>query len=176
MQKLPILALLVLCLLSVYSISEQDIIFFTVSISSLSLLIILIIKKSLTTGLLFLMLLVSIFYLIGHIFNLFGADIEYDGFLHFYSGFTISYLFGNSIKKIWSKAFIKQRLALIFIVILFGITVSISWEIFELIVYKFLPEYVIGELTDTISDLIFDSLGILLATILVIFKNNEQKH
>src|SRR3989344_2128836 len=147
MQKLPILALLVLCLLSVYSISEQDIIFFTVSISSLSLLILLIIKKSLTTGLLFLMLLVS-----------------------------ISYLFGNSIKKIWSKAFIKQRLALIFIVILFGITVSISWEIFELIVYKFLPEYVIGELTDTISDLIFDSLGILLATILVIFKNNEQKH
>lgn len=106
--------------------------------------------------------------------DLFVSNLEYDGFLHFYAGFTVSYLFGSLIKKIRIKVFRKDKFILFLIFVLFGLSISIFWEFFELFAGKYFPEYVIGELTDTLSDLIFDSLGILLASILIIFKKFKQ--
>ena len=118
---------------------------------------------------LFLMLLVSIIYSIGSIFDLFVSDLEYDGFLHFYSGFILAYLFGSLIKQ-RIKVLSKNKFILCLTIIFFGLGVSIIWEIFEFYAGKFLPEYIIGDLTDIFSDLTFDSLGILLATVFIFKK------
>ena len=170
MQKLPVLSLCLVFLLIIFSIFEQDIIFLSITISSLTFLSFLMVKKWLSSGILFLILLVSIFYSIGSVFNLYLSEFEYDGFLHFYTGFTVSYLFGSLIKKARTGILKRNKFIPFLSIILFGLSISIIWEIFEIFAGKFFPEYVIGELTDTLSDLIFDTLGILFAAIFLVFK------
>lgn len=127
------------------------------------------IKNWLSSEILLLVLMVSIFYSFGSLFNLFDSNLEYDSFLHFYTGFAVSYIFGDLIKK-GIDSFGKSGFILILAIILFGLTISIYWEIFEVIVENFLPEFITGTIADTLSDLIFDSLGIILAAIFIFGK------
>lgn len=163
---------IILFSLLIYSLFQNDIVFVTITSTFLIILVILSYKKWLNPEFFLLLPLVPIIYFIGSILDLFIEDLEYDGLLHFYASFTITYLFGSLRKKMPVINLKKENLIFYLLIIIFGITTGIFWEIFEAWADKFFPEYLKGGIEDVFSDLIFDILGIILS-VLFIFKEKD---
>ena len=98
---------------------------------------------------------IILIYFAGSFFNFFAEGSEYDSFLHFFAGFVVSLLFASLILRKSKK---KQGNS-IFLIVAFGFLIGAGWEVFEIIAGQFMPQSMVGDIDDTILDLIMDTLG-----------------
>lgn len=105
------------------------------------------------------------------IWNAYETVFFYDEFAHAFTTFTLTLVIGHISINFFSKDYERYRRFILLSIVSFGISLGTIWEFWEWMIDIFIEKSVIAGLYDTITDLMWDSLGALCATgILLLFK------
>lgn len=99
----------------------------------------------------------------GYVWDLYSTFFWFDEVLHGYTIFALTLPLGFLAFHAVIDDLRRHRLQFIFAIASFGIAIGAVWEIAEWIFDQIVPSDVIAGKTDTIIDLIVDSVGALLA-------------
>ena len=134
--------------------------FIHVAITTVLIVIILWSRRRLPSQFFYIFPLTASLFIAGAVLDWYNTFRSYDNLVHAVSGFTGSYFFGWILSQRYKKL---KRKQLFLRVAGVGIIIGVIWEIFEYSVITFLPhDFVLGAY-DTVTDLMYDTLGALVA-------------
>ena len=103
----------------------------------------------------------ALFNTAGYRWNLYRAVESFDEIAHVYSSFAVTLVAGQLLYARYSESFKNNFLLYLFTIMNTGIVIGVSWELFEWGVA------ILGDLNDTLSDLLLDSIGAAAAAAIV---------
>ena len=101
----------------------------------------------------------------GYVLNLYDRFVWFDEVIHTYTSFTITLLLALLLYGDVLSGVRKSPVLLVLTVASLGIAIGALWEIAEWVYDQMVPENAILGKTDTMIDLVLDSLGALAAGI-----------
>ena len=153
-----VVSLIILVVFLFSALYSRDLIH--VAITTVLIVIILWSRRRLPSQFFYIFPLTASLFIAGAVLDWYHTFRSYDNLVHAVSGFTGSYFFGWILSQKYKK--LKQK-QLFLRVAGVGIIIGIIWEIFEYYVVTFLPyDFVLG-VYDTVTDLMYDTLGALVA-------------
>lgn len=102
----------------------------------------------------------------GCTWNLYNQPGPYDEIAHFYTMFSISLAAGYLLYNELMSSFYHKRLLFLITITSLGITIGALWEVAEWTADFFTEFQIVSGLFDTMTDIIIDSIGSLLAALL----------
>ena len=110
----------------------------------------------------------------GWAWDLYNKPGLYDEIAHFYTIFAITLATGYMLFDELMTTFYKHKLLFIITIASLGIALGALWEVVEWSADFFTPKQIVSGLFDTITDIILDSLGALLAAVLNLYGLHER--
>ncbi len=110
----------------------------------------------------------------GWAWDLYNQPGPYDEIAHFYTMFAITLAAGFLLYGDLMEGFSRHRVLLVLIIASLGIALGALWEITEWLADFLTPKQIVAGLTDTITDLMLDSGGALLAALLNLWGLHER--
>lgn len=121
----------------------------------------------------FLFVVAALLNAMGWVWGLFYLPGLYDEIIHAYTIFAITLALSFLVYKSMLDIFRDRKLLYLVTIASFGIAIGALWEIAEWSAGKILPSEVIGSLNDTITDLVMDTLGAVLAAVFSLWALQE---
>ena len=109
----------------------------------------------------------------GCAWNLYNKPGIYDEVAHFYTIFAITLACGFALYRELMGSFAGHRVLFVITIASLGIALGALWEIAEWSADFVLPQQIVSGLFDTVTDLILDSAGAILAALLNLWGLNE---
>jgi hypothetical protein len=109
----------------------------------------------------------------GWVWGLFNAPGPYDEIVHTYTIFALTLAFSFLVYRPMLTVFRQHKVLYLVSITSFGIALGALWEVAEWSAEQILATQVIPGLDDTISDLIMDTLGAVLAAFLSLWTLRE---
>lgn len=109
----------------------------------------------------------------GSAWNLYNQPGPYDEIAHFYTIFAITLAAGYLLYGELIESFSSRRTLFVITVASLGIALGALWEIVEWLADFVIPMQIVSGLPDTITDMMLDSGGALLAALLNLWGLNE---
>lgn len=109
----------------------------------------------------------------GCAWNLYNKPGIYDEVAHFYTIFAITLACGFALYRELMGSFAGHRVLFVITIASLGIALGAVWEIAEWSADFVLPQQIVSGLFDTVTDLILDSAGAVLAALLNLWGLNE---
>jgi hypothetical protein len=106
--------------------------------------------------------------------NLFDTVRPYDEIAHFFTLFAITLSLGFLFYNEVMRGFYRHRIMFVFTITSMGIALGALWEVAEWLFDFVVPLEIIPGLDDTITDMMLDSGGALLAALLNLWGLNER--
>ncbi len=106
-------------------------------------------------------------YLLGS-FGLYTSWYYYDKVVHILVSFASTLFIGYLLSETALKKVNSQKFLLSIVIISFGLSLGVFWEFFEWIVDFVYPQALIRGIDDTMTDLLADLLGAVLASIIAL--------
>ena len=110
----------------------------------------------------------------GWAWDLYNKPGPYDEIAHFYTIFAITLATGYMLFDELMTTFYKHRVLFIITIASLGIALGALWEVAEWSADFFTPKQIVSGLFDTITDIILDSMGALLAAVLNLYGLHER--
>ena len=110
----------------------------------------------------------------GWAWDLYNQPGPYDELAHFYTIFAITLATGYMLFDELMTTFYKHKVLFIITIASLGIALGALWEVAEWSADFFTPKQIVSGLFDTITDIILDSLGALLAAVLNLYGLHER--
>jgi len=110
----------------------------------------------------------------GWTWDLFDQPGLYDEVAHFFTMFAITLALGYLLYNELMEGFYDHRVMLVVAIASMGIAIGALWEVAEWLADFVTPHQVVAGLSDTVTDLILDSAGALLAAVLNLWGLNER--
>lgn len=110
----------------------------------------------------------------GWVWRLFYQPGPYDEITHAFTTFAITLALGFLVYQSMFTVFVQHPWLYVLTVASFGISIGAIWEIMEWTAGFIFNTEVIGDLNDTVTDLIMDSIGAGLAAILSLWALRER--
>jgi hypothetical protein len=110
----------------------------------------------------------------GWAWDLYNKPGPYDEIAHFYTIFAITLATGYMLFDELMTTFYKHKLLFIITIASLGIALGALWEVVEWSADFFTPKQIVSGLFDTITDIILDSMGALLASALNLYGLHER--
>lgn len=110
----------------------------------------------------------------GWAWDLYNKPGLYDEIAHFYTMFAITLAFGFIFYSELMEGFSSHRVIFVLTIASLGIALGALWEVAEWLADFVTPKQIVSGLTDTITDIILDSGGALLAALLNVWGLHER--
>ncbi|HNP74061.1 MAG TPA: hypothetical protein PLO33_16560 [Kouleothrix sp.] len=110
----------------------------------------------------------------GWAWNLYNQPGPYDEIAHLYTIFAITLAAGYLFYSELMESFFKHRILFVLTIASLGIALGALWEVIEWLSDFVLPQQIVSGLTDTITDIMLDSAGAILAALLNLRGLHEQ--
>jgi hypothetical protein len=111
----------------------------------------------------------------GWTWDLYNQPGPYDEIAHFFTMFAITLAFGFLLYRELMESFYNHRVMFVLTIASLGIALGTLWEIIEWLADFAVEKQIVEGLFDTITDLILDSVGALLAALLNLYGLNELR-
>jgi hypothetical protein len=112
----------------------------------------------------------------GWAWDLYNKPGPYDEIAHFYTMFAITLAAGFLLYAELMESFSGHPVLLVIIIASLGIALGALWEVTEWLADFFTPKQIVSGLTDTITDIMLDSGGAILASLLNLWGLHERSH
>ena len=110
----------------------------------------------------------------GWAWDLYNQPGPYDEIAHFYTIFAIPLAVGFLLYGELMESFATHRVLFVITIASFGIALGALWEVTEWLADFATPKQIVSGLVDTITDIILDSGGAIVAAFLNLWGLNEQ--
>jgi hypothetical protein len=110
----------------------------------------------------------------GWAWDLYNKPGPYDEIAHFYTIFAITLATGYMLYNEMMESFFSRRWLFVLTIASLGIALGAVWEVTEWLVDFAVPKQIVSGLTDTITDLILDSAGAIVAALLNLWGLHEH--
>ena len=110
----------------------------------------------------------------GWAWDLYNQPGPYDEIAHFYTIFAITLAVGFLLYGELMESFATHRVLFVITIASFGIALGALWEVTEWLADFATPKQIVSGLVDTITDIILDSGGAIVAAFLNLWGLNEQ--
>jgi hypothetical protein len=110
----------------------------------------------------------------GWAWDLYNKPGPYDEISHFYTIFAITLATGYMLYDEMMESFFKRRWLFVLTIASLGIALGAIWEVVEWLVDFAVPKQIVSGLADTITDIILDSAGAIVASLLNLWGLNER--
>jgi hypothetical protein len=110
---------------------------------------------------------------VGWAWNLYNRPGPVDEIAHFYTIFAITLATGFIFYQELMESFYDHRVMFVLTIAGLGIALGALWEVIEWLSDFVLPQQIVSGLFDTMTDLILDSAGAVLAALLNLWGLNE---
>lgn len=110
----------------------------------------------------------------GWAWDLYNKPGPYDEIAHFYTMFAITLAIGFIFYSELMEGFSSHRVLFVLTIASLGIALGALWEVVEWLADFATPKQVVSGLTDTITDIMLDSGGALLAALLNVWGLHER--
>lgn len=111
----------------------------------------------------------------GWAWDLYNKPGLYDEIAHFFTSFAITLAFGFLLYRELMESFYNHRVMFVLTIASLGIAIGTLWEIIEWLADFVIAKQIVSGLFDTVTDLILDSAGALLAALLNLHGLNELR-
>jgi len=111
----------------------------------------------------------------GWTWDLYNKPGPYDEIAHFFTIFALTLAFGFLLYRELMESFYNHRLMFVLTIASLGIAIGALWEIVEWLADFVTPKQIVSGLFDTITDLILDSAGAVVAALLNLHGLNELR-
>jgi hypothetical protein len=111
----------------------------------------------------------------GWAWDLYNKPGPYDEIAHFFTMFAITLAFGYLLYSDLMESFYKRRWLFVLTIASLGIAIGALWEVSEWLADFVIPKQIVSGLSDTITDIMLDSAGALLAALLNLHGLNELR-
>lgn len=111
---------------------------------------------------------------LGYAWHLFTTVAPYDELVHGFTIFTLTLAFGIPIFRRLAPDFERHQILFVVTVASFGIAVGALWEVAEWLL-AWAGVAIVASYSDTILDLVMDTLGALLAALVSLWVLGEQR-
>jgi hypothetical protein len=111
----------------------------------------------------------------GWTWDLYNKPGPYDEIAHFFTMFAITLAFGFLLYRELMESFYKRRWLFVVTIASLGIAIGALWEVGEWLADFVVPKQIVSGLFDTITDIMLDSAGALLAALLNLHGLNELR-
>jgi hypothetical protein len=111
----------------------------------------------------------------GWTWNLYNKPGPYDEIAHFFTMFAITLAFGFLLYRELMESFYDHPVMFILTIASLGIAIGALWEVVEWLADFVTPKQIVSGLFDTITDIILDSAGAVLAALLNLHGLNELR-
>ena len=111
----------------------------------------------------------------GWAWDLYNKPGPYDEIAHFFTIFAITLAFGFLLYRELMESFFNRRVMFVLTIASLGIAIGALWEVIEWLADFVVPQQIVSGLFDTITDIILDSAGALLAALLNLHGLNELR-
>jgi hypothetical protein len=111
----------------------------------------------------------------GWAWDLYNQSGPYDEIAHFFTSFAITLAFGFLLYRELMESFYNHRVMFVLTIASLGIALGTLWEIIEWLADFVVEKQIVSGLFDTVTDLILDSAGALLAALLNLYGLNELR-
>ena len=111
----------------------------------------------------------------GWAWDLYNKPGSYDEIAHFFTSFAITLAFGYLLYRELMESFFDRRVMFVLTIASLGIALGTLWEIIEWLADFVVAKQIVSGLFDTVTDLILDSVGALLAALLNLRGLNELR-
>lgn len=112
----------------------------------------------------------------GWAWDLYNKPGPYDEIAHFFTIFAITLSAGYLLYDELMESFFEHRILLVVAIASLGIALGALWEVAEWLADFVLPQQIVSGLTDTITDIMLDSAGAVLAALLNLWGLHERSH
>jgi hypothetical protein len=110
----------------------------------------------------------------GWAWDLYNKPGPYDEIAHFYTIFAITLAVGYMMYSELMESFFDHRVLFVLTIASLGIALGALWEVAEWLADFATPKQIVSGLTDTITDIMLDSAGAILAALLNLRGLHEQ--
>jgi hypothetical protein len=110
----------------------------------------------------------------GWAWDLYNKPGPYDEIAHFYTIFAITLAVGFMLYSELMESFYSHRVLFVITIASLGIALGALWEVTEWLADFAIPKQIVSGLFDTITDIILDSAGAIVAAFLNLWGLNEQ--
>lgn len=110
----------------------------------------------------------------GWAWDLFNKPGLYDEVTHFYTLFAITLAFGYLLFDRMFQSFYDHRVLFVLVIASLGIALGAWWEVVEWTADFFTPKQIVSGIDDSITDIMLDSAGALLAGFFNVYVLNER--
>lgn len=110
----------------------------------------------------------------GWAWDLYNKPGPYDEIAHFYTIFAITLAAGYLLYGELMTMFFKHRVVFVVTIASLGIALGALWEVTEWLADFVIPKQIVSGLFDTITDIILDSAGAILAALLNLYGLHEH--
>lgn len=110
----------------------------------------------------------------GWAWDLYNQPGPYDEIAHFYTIFAITLAVGFMLFSELMESFYSHRVLFVITIASVGIAIGALWEVIEWLADFATPKEIVSGLFDTITDIILDSAGAIVAAFLNLWGLNEQ--
>lgn len=110
----------------------------------------------------------------GWAWDLYNKPGPYDEIAHFYTIFAITLAVGYMMYSELMESFFDHRVLFVLTIASLGIALGALWEVTEWLADFATPKQIVSGLTDTITDIMLDSAGAILAALLNLRGLHEQ--
>ncbi len=111
---------------------------------------------------------------VGWAWNLFDQPGLYDEVAHAFTMFAITLALGFLLYNELMQGFYAHRVMFVVTIASMGIAIGALWEVVEWLADFVIPMQIVAGLSDTVTDLILDSAGAVLAAMLNLWGLNER--
>ena len=111
----------------------------------------------------------------GWAWDLYNQPGPYDEIAHFFTVFAITLAFGFLLYRELMESFYNHRVMFVLTIASLGIALGTLWEIIEWLADFVVAKQIVSGVFDTVTDLILDSAGALLAALLNLYGLNELR-
>src|SRR5690349_5520892 len=110
----------------------------------------------------------------GWAWDLYNKPGPYDEIAHFYTIFAITLATGYMLYDELMESFYKHRVLFVITIASLGIALGALWEVTEWLADFVIPKQIVSGLFDTITDIMLDSAGAILAALLNLWGLHER--
>jgi hypothetical protein len=110
----------------------------------------------------------------GWAWDLYNKPGPYDEIAHFFTIFAITLSLGYMFYDELMESFFDHRIRFVLTIASLGIAIGATWEVIEWLADFVIPMQIVSGLTDTITDIMLDGAGALLAALLNLYGLNER--
>jgi hypothetical protein len=110
----------------------------------------------------------------GWAWDLYNKPGPYDEIAHFYTIFAITLAVGFMLYDELMESFYTHRVLFVITIASLGIALGALWEVTEWVADFFTPKQIVSGLFDTITDIMLDSLGAIIAALINLWGLHER--